>query len=980
MADPTATEEHDPDEILKDWSLTDGDIAEIRRARGADSRLWAALHLCSLHRTGRFVDDPDTVPRGAIIQLARQLGDEPPARLLPLSRPATDSAIRSRVRDHLGFVAFSAGARDRLAADLSQVATDGLALPDLVQRAEFLLVMARVVLPAGKTLERLVASISRQALDGLHTGIAARLPLSMRNALDQLLGQLAAAKADVPAQGRSMLGRYYRTPSAASMGRFSGETRQRLAELDVLLADVPDLALPQRIRGQLAQLCRRYDGDALRAFPADKRHSLLVCFLLDRRQALLDDMVQAHDTHMTGLMRRARHAAEAEARRLHRAADDGLLTLLDTGKAVLAGDHEESVAGLCHRLGAERLHGAVTACEAVATQDSRGVIDAVIARYPDLRKSLPDFLSLPFTSDTGQEELLHAIALVRQLDSGEIRALPDDAPTDFVPAGWRRVLRDDRGRLRRAVWETALALAVRDALRSGDLYLANSRRHAGFWSLVLNEQTWAAARAVAYTDLGLSERPADHLIGLAHDIAQAAGAFADGLATNDFADIERGQLCLRRPDMLPLSPEVRQLRREIESRMPRVRIEDVLLEVDRRCGFTRAFRPLAGYEPRAQDTYRALLATLIAHGTNLGLTAMGDSVEGLTAADLQQASRWLVRDATLKAANAQIVEHLHRLDFAAVWGDGHLSSSDGQRFRAPPGTLIGAYHPRYFGHYDKAVTVYTHVSQRIGVFSTQLMSCAPREATYVLDGLLDNDTSLDPRLHTTDTHGFTEPLWGLCHLLGINFMPRLKDLADQRLWLPDGATSPDALSDLFAGTIDTMLISEQWDSLVRIAASLKARTAPAHVVLQRLTAGGPSDRIAKALAALGRLVKTRNILRYLHDAPLRRIIQAQLNRGESRHALARWLFFANQGEFRTSDYEAMMNKATCLGLLSNAMVLWNTLQMERIVTALRADGMVVRDEHLAHVWPLQRRHIVPNGVYFVNRTMPAFVLPDPVDT
>jgi hypothetical protein len=102
----------------------------------------------------------------------------------------------------------------------------------------------------------------------------------------------------------------------------------------------------------------------------------------------------------------------------------------------------------------------------------------------------------------------------------------------------------------------------------------------------------------------------------------------------------------------------------------------------RRCSFTRAFRPLAGYEPRDTDTYRALLATLIAHGTNLGLTAMGSSVERLTAADLQHASRWLVREATLKAANAQIIEYQHRLSFAAIWGDGRLSSSDGQRFAA----------------------------------------------------------------------------------------------------------------------------------------------------------------------------------------------------------------------------------------------------------------------------------------------------------
>lgn len=136
-----------------------------------------------------------------------------------------------------------------------------------------------------------------------------------------------------------------------------------------------------------------------------------------------------------------------------------------------------------------------------------------------------------------------------------------------------------------------------------------------------------------------------------------------------------------------------------------------------------------------------------------------------------------------------------------------------------------------------------------------------------------------------------------------------KDLADQRLWRINNSQTPDSLAGLFAGNADAVAITEQWDQLVRIAASLKARTAPAHVVLQRLTSSGPSDRVAKALTALGRLVKTRNVLRYLHDEPLRLRIQTQLNRGEARHGLARWLFFADQGEFRTFDFEMIMNKA-----------------------------------------------------------------------
>ena len=929
--------------------------------------------------TGRFADDPERIPHEAIVHLAGQIGIHPPVRLAVLPRQATDSAIRHRVRAYLGFVPFSADAEARLTASLAELALDGLGSVALVERAEAFLLMARVVLPARAALERLVASQNRQALEALFTRIAARFSASVRAAFDRLLGNAGDSDGDTEADGRATVGKF-RTPPASSMGRFTRTAGERLEEINGLLRDLPDLGdISHRVLRQLAELCRRYDGHALRRFPAAKRYSLLACFLLDRRQGLLDDMVQAHDNHMTSLMRRARHAAEADARQLRQAAEAGLVTLIDTGEAVLAGDREESVAGLRERIGTDRLVDAVMACRAVAANDARGVVDAVIARYPDLRKSLPAFWSLPFVSDTGRDDLLVALDVVRRLDRGTIKALPDDVPTDFVPAGWQKALRDDRGQLRRSLWETALAVAVRDALRSGDLYLPHSRQHAGFWSLVLNEQLWANSRAACYADLGLSDRPAEHLAQLAREIGSAATALAEGLAANSFARIDQGELSLRRPDALAVTAELRSLRRLIESRMTWIRLEDVLLDVDRRCGFTRAFRPLAGYEPRGTDTYRTLLATLIAHGTNLGLTAMGSSVEGLMASDLQHASRWLVRDATLKAANAQIIEHLHRLPFAAVWGDGRLSSSDGQRFAAPPGTLIGAYHPRHFGYYDRAVSVYSHLSDRLGVYGTLVISCAPREATYVLTGILDNDTSIDPEMHTTDTHGFTEALWGLCHLLGIDFMPRLKDLADQRLWRINNCQVPDTLASLFAGNADAAAITEQWDQLVRIASSLKARTAPAHVVLQRLTSSGPSDRVAKALTALGRLVKTRNILRYLHDEPLRLRIQTQLNRGEARHGLARWLFFADQGEFRTSDLEMIMNKASCLSLLSNAVVLWNTLQIERIVTELRAGGTTIRDEDLVHVWPLQRRHITPNGVYFANRTMPAFVLPDPVE-
>jgi TnpA family transposase len=564
---------------------------------------------------------------------------------------------------------------------------------------------------------------------------------------------------------------------------------------------------------------------------------------------------------------------------------------------------------------------------------------------------------------------------------GYDKAVLAAAPRQFVPMAWQKALGPTGERPRRALWEIALAFAIRDALRSGNLFLAASRRHVSFWNLVMGERRWAEVRRDAYAQLSAPPHPDDALGVLRAAFNTAANNAAASLPRNSFALIQNGELRLRQPDALSVTPQVRKLRAILASSMPQVRIEDMLRQVDQWTGFARALTPLGGYRPRGADTYRTLLAAIIAHGTNLGIAGMSGSIEGITADQLQHTSQWFLRETTLKAASKAVVDHHHRFPFSRIWGGGSLSSSDGQRFAVQQSSLLGAVYPRYFGYYDQAISLYTHVSDQLSVFATQVISCAPREAGFVLDGLLENDTLLRPQIHTTDTHGFTEQLFGLCYLLGIAFMPRLKDLADQQLYKLDKETACGPFEPLFRGVVDTALIAEQWDQLARIAISLKERTAPAHVVLQRLINASPADRVSKALTALGRVCKTIFILRYIADEPLRRMIQRQLNRGEARHALARWLFFANRGEFRTGDYEEIMNKASCLSLLSNAAVLRNTVHMAHITQQLRETSNEITDQDLAHVWPLQHARIIPNGTYFLNwaqsepATVPSTALP-----
>ena len=142
------------------------------------------------------------------------------------------------------------------------------------------------------------------------------------------------------------------------------------------------------------------------------------------------------------------------------------------------------------------------------------------------------------------------------------------------------------------------------------------------------------------------------------------------------------------------------------------------------------------------------------------------------------------------------------------------------------------------------------------------------------------------------------------------------------------------------------------------------------MIVQRLLSSSPSDRLQKALTALGRIPKTTHLLRYIQDPDLRHPIQLQLNRGESRHSLSRRIFFAERGEFQKGDYEEIMNKASCLSLLSNAVLVTNTVKIAKIVERLRAAGQPVRDEDLARVSPLLWEHIIPTGTYHFKRPGP----------
>ncbi|MCP3925214.1 MAG: Tn3 family transposase [Desulfobacterales bacterium] len=541
--------------------------------------------------------------------------------------------------------------------------------------------------------------------------------------------------------------------------------------------------------------------------------------------------------------------------------------------------------------------------------------------------------NIHFDNQTSSDLLIQAIEYYKQKDSN----LDDKAPVDFLDVKERKILTDSNGKFRVSLYKVLLFSKVADGIRSGGLNLKFSYKYRAFDDYLILQEVWENNKEELLKKAGLTEL--QDFMKLVEQLKKALQEqyretnenIING--KNSYATIkENGDLKLRTPkkelgifdNALDLFPKNRF-----------ISLFEILSTVEGASQFTDCFEYWQIKHNRDKPANRTFFAGMIGYGCNLGIRKTSKISRNINQAELENAIRWYFSHENIMRANDKVLSFLDQLQLPKIFkqsqGKTH-TSSDGQKFGISVDSLNAGYSYKYFGQ-NKGVSVYSFIDESHRLYYSTVINPAEREAAYVIDGLMHNDV-VQSDIHSTDTHGYSEIIFAVTHLLGISFAPRIKNFKKQHLY---SFEKPSALKNLGyhilpEKTVDIKHIADQWDQILRFIATIKLKETSASQLFKRLSSYSKQHPLYRALKQFGRIIKTLFLLKYIDDVELRQMIEKMLNKLESSNKFNKAVFHGNNQEFQLSTKEEQLVADGCRRLIENSIICWNYLYLSKLIS------------------------------------------------
>jgi TnpA family transposase len=953
------------------FHLSDNDLGVIRSLRGKHNRLGYAVQLTTLRYLGTFPDDFSVIPDVVLQTLSRQLeiANSGCMQRYVASRGHERHAAEIQVR--YGYIMFTdSRVGIQLPRWLYALCWTGTDRPgELFKRATTWLLENKVLLPGVTVLERFIMQLRSRVEKHLWRTLARNVTPEQKRCLLELLTSAEGERV-------SRLEKFRSGPVRVS-GPSLIEALQRLEEARSLGIRLPASArIPPGRIAALARFANTVKVTAVSRLPVSRRLATLVAFAVSLEATANDDALELLEALLRDLFSRAEKADKKARLRSLKDLDFSAATLADACAIIMdsAVDDKDVRARLFTSLSEDVLAQAVEEVRALIRPADDVLFRALDERYLSVRRYLPHLLNtVQFNSNAAGEAVLRALQWLR-INLTNARPA-SDPPHEVVTKAWKRYVWHE-GEFSRHAYIFCVLDVLRTSISRRNIFITPGWRYTDPRLGLLEGEEWLVVRPIVCRSLGLTADAKSTLSLMIAELEATWQAVAARVTENSAIRLTetpegRTELSLSALEKLDESPSLIRLREAVAALMPRVDLPEILLEIAARTGFTSSFTHVSEQNARADNLETSLCAVLLSEACNTGLEPL---LRSDTPALRRDRLAWVrqnyIRDDTLTAANTVLVHVQSGLELARIWGGGEVASADGVRFVVPVRTIHAGPNPKYFGT-GRGITLYNLLSDQFSGLNAIPVAGTLRDSLILLAVVLEQQTGLQPTQIMTDTGAYSDVVFGLFRLLGYHFSPRLADVGGTRFWRTRSDSDYGKLNGLARQTIRLDLIEESWDDLLRMAGSLKLGRVPATGIMRTLQSGGRMSRLAQALAEFGRIDKTLHMLTYIDSEEKRRSILTQLNRGESRHSMARTIFFGKRGELRQQYREGQEDQLGALGLVLNMIVLWNTIYMEAVLKQLRREGFPVQNEDIARLSPLGFSHINMGGRY-------TFAVPDEV--
>jgi hypothetical protein len=488
------------------FTLSENDKAQIPIYSPVYNRLGFALQLCALRFMGFVPDGLQDAPPAIVDYLARQLDTSADVLAEYGTRPQTRTEHLRMIMQYLGFRRGSEEDYDELSAWLVSRALEHDKPSLLYELVCDKLRKEKIVRPGVTVLERFIAESRQKAQSQTMLKLAPILTDKCVSWLDNLL---------IPDRetGMTMLSWIRQNAVSNSPDAILNnlEKLTLLRESGVLEWGMASLLNPNRLK-RLAQIARGSRARALRRSVEERRYPILMSFLYQSLLDITDETIDMFDRCLGKTDARSRGSLDRFRKSVARATNEKVRLFTEIGHLVL----DENISDtdlrrtILSRIPEGKLRSAVEESERIARPLDDNYFDFIDKRYSYLRRFTPAFLSTwIFRSNLSDDPVLEAIDLLRHLNDEGRRVIPDEASIAFVPNKWRDYVIDEEGNLNRHYYELCVLWQLKNALRSGDIWIEHSRHYGNPETYLIPKALWPKLRPEVCQQIAAPQSGAD---------------------------------------------------------------------------------------------------------------------------------------------------------------------------------------------------------------------------------------------------------------------------------------------------------------------------------------------------------------------------------------------------------------------------------------------------------------------------------------